>query len=124
MTKDNGTAPYQLLLLFETTTLLGILSVWIALFPESPMRADCSSMQPGFNEAFLLYHGRDDLSGRGGSVTGTHQAWAPQIISAYITLVLMCYGAFQAYKEAVPLFFIIIIHSYYGVSALSIILCY
>jgi len=88
------------------------------------MRADCSLMQLGFNETFFLCHGWDNLSGRGGSVMGTHQAWAPQIISAYITLVLMCYGAFQAYKEVVPLFFIIIIYSYYGVSALSIILCY
>ena len=115
---------YQLLLLFETTTLLGILSVWIVLFPESPMRADCSSMQPDFNKAFLLCYDQDNLSGRGGSVTGTYQAWAWQIISAYITLVLMCYGAFQVYKEEIPLFFIIIIYSYYSISVLSIILYY
>jgi len=84
MIKDGfkATAPYRLLL-FEITSLSPLkcvagfyyCSVRIALFPESPMRADCSSMQPGFNEAFHpSCHGRDDLFGRGGSVTGTHQA--------------------------------------------------
>ena len=36
-------------------------NVRIALFPESPMMANCSSIQPGFNEAFLPCHNRDDL---------------------------------------------------------------